>query len=195
MSNLGNKVKLYQSVGVVLMIGLLVEVVLLTNENRELKRSLRLNSESPADALKPGDKLAPIKVRTMDGQDSEFNYSDSSKKFLIFVLSTNCPHCEKNLVAWNSLSQQLSPDSVTIFGVSLDGLSETQEYIAVKDVRFYTASVADTSFGRKYKVSGIPETILVDGKGFLERVWIGELNANELLEIRRSVGAPAVLIN
>ncbi len=95
------------------MIGLLVEVVLLTKENRELKRSLRLGSEGPADALKPGDKLAPIEVRTMDDQDAEFNYSDSSKKYLIFVLSTNCPHCEKNLVAWNSLSRQLSPDSLS----------------------------------------------------------------------------------
>lgn len=195
MSIPGNRPRLYQSVGIVLMIGLLVEVVLLTNENRELKNSLRVNSQPPADALTPGDKLEAIKVRTLDGQAAEFTYSDSSKKYLIFVLSTTCPHCEKNLVAWNSLSRQFSPDSVMIFGVSLDGFSETQEYITAKDVRFFTASAADTSFGRKYKISGIPETMLVSGRGILEKVWIGELNPNQLHEIRQLIGNSAASIN
>ncbi len=49
---------------IVLFIGLSMEVVLLTIQNKNLKDALRVRTEGPVGALRKGDKLASFGVRT-----------------------------------------------------------------------------------------------------------------------------------
>ena len=186
------KSDLLRIAGVFLLIALTIEVVLLFVQNRSLKSALNELAGSPRDTLKQGERLEPFTVRTMDGQVVRFGYADSTKHYLLFVLGTRCPHCEKNLGGWNSLAEYSRQNAVTVFGLSLDDLEATRQYVTRGDVRFYLTALADTSFTRKYKIYGVPETMLVSGKGILERMWRGELSADQLLEIQQLARASPI---
>jgi hypothetical protein len=71
----------------------------------------------------------------------------------------------------------------------MQNLEETKKFLEGKNVGFYTFSVSnDTSFNRKYKVNGVPETILLNGGGTVEKVWIGELSTEQRTEIEELMG-------
>lgn len=175
----------------VLLIALTIEVVLLLLQNRNLKNALQALSGLPRDTLKQGERLEPFTVRTMDGQVVHFGYANSTRKYLLFVLSTRCPHCERNLGTWNSLADYSRDNAVTVFGLSLDDLEATRQYMTHGDVKFYLTTVADTTFAHKYKIIGVPETILVNGNGLFERVWRGELSSDQVHEIQQLASARA----
>ncbi|TLY32998.1 MAG: TlpA family protein disulfide reductase [Ignavibacteria bacterium] len=179
-----------QVISVTLNLLLTIEAVLLILQNRDLKNSLR---RSPVGAqvepLKAGERVEAVKVQTLDGNTTDLAYTDPGKKYLLFVLSTTCPHCEKTLVNWKAIAHDNRDQNCDIIGVSVHSLDETKKYVANKSVGFYVVSVADTSFSRKYKISGVPETILLQGDGSVEKVWIGELSEDQTIEIEKLMGA------
>lgn len=191
MKQINKRINWFQAIGFGLIVLLTVETILLIKQNRELKIMLKsMSMISEVEPLKPGERVEPIKVQALDGSMSELSYNDPSRKYLLFVLSTNCPHCEKTLVNWKHIVERNTNDRCSIVGLSVHNLDETIKYISKKDVSFYLASVfADTSFNRKYKVSGVPETILVKGDGTVEKVWIGELSDEVTKEIQDLSGA------
>jgi peroxiredoxin len=137
-----------------------------------------------ADALQPGDHVKPIKLQTMGGSVSELKYDDPGKKYLLFVLSTTCPHCEKNLDRWKAINERNRQGNCEIVGISIHDFKATRKYVEEKDPGFYiTSAAADTSFHRGYKLVGVPETILLKGDGSVQKVWIGELSADQTSEI------------
>ncbi|TLY28970.1 MAG: TlpA family protein disulfide reductase [Ignavibacteria bacterium] len=174
-----------------LVVFLAIDVVLLTLQNRELKLMLKaMTPMAQVEPLKTGEKVAPIVVQTLDGKISEISYTNPTKKYLLFVLSTTCPHCEKALISWRTISQSNTAGKCDIIGVSLHNLDATRKYLATKDVGFYTVSAAsDTSFSRKYRITGVPETILIKGNGSVEKVWIGELTQDQTNEIQKLMTA------
>ena len=188
------KINWLQVVTLVIIGLLMIEVVILTIQNRELKTAISNLTQSQTEPLKHGEKVEPFKIQTLSGDTAEFTYSDTKKRYLLFVLSTKCPHCEKNLPLWKEIANTAN-ETVNIFGISLDNFEQTKEYASIKDIGFYLASVADTSFGRKYKIGGVPETILIDGNSKVEKVWIGELSKESLNDIKILMGAPKALTN
>jgi peroxiredoxin len=95
---------------------------------------------------------------------------------------------------WKDIASAAN-ETVSIFGISINNFEQTKEYASTKDIGFYLVSVADTSFGRKYKISGVPETILIEGNSTVEKVWIGELSKESLDDIKVLTGAPKALTN
>ena len=172
-------------------IGLTFEVVLLTLQNRDLKNALSaMTTVGQVEPLKPGERVEAVKVQTFDGNTTELKYDDPAKKYLLFVLSTTCPHCEKTLVNWQAITETNKEGKCYIIGVSLHNLDETRDYVTAKKIGFYIVSAAaDTSFNRRYKISGVPETILVKSDGSVEKVWIGELTEDQTKEIQTLMGA------
>jgi peroxiredoxin len=163
-----------------------VEVVLLTLQNKKLKEllntttSLGLNS----DALQPGEHVKPIMLQTLDGSLSSLKYDDPNKSHLLLVLSTTCPHCEKNLVRWKLINESNRRDNCEIVGISIHDLDATRKYVVERKPGFYiTSAGADTGFYRGYKLVGVPETILVRSDGSVQKVWIGELSSDQTTEI------------
>ncbi len=173
--------------GGALILLLTVEVIVLAYQNRELKAALE-NRQHSMEPLKRGEKVEPPLVQSLDGGSFQLTFQDPAKKYLFFVFSTSCPHCEKNLVAWNSIAAKLKSTGCFIVGMSINSVKETQEYAAVKGAHFYMVSVQkDTSFSRRYHILGVPETILVGGDGVVEGAWVGELSAEQSDQIAREM--------
>ncbi|HYQ87641.1 MAG TPA: TlpA disulfide reductase family protein [Bacteroidota bacterium] len=184
------KFKWIEIISITLNFLLTAEAVLLILQNRDLKNLVKsMSMVSQVEPLKPGERVEAVQIQTLDGNTTELTYTDTTKKYLLFVLSTTCPHCEKTLVNWKAIAQNNRDHRCDIIGVSLHHLDETKKYIANKDVSFYLVSAADTSFSRKYKISGVPETILLKGDGSVEKVWVGELSEEQTREIENLMGA------
>mgnify|MGYP005843856329 CR=1 FL=1 len=162
------------------------EVVLLAIQNKKLKATIE-SFTNPTYLLKTGDKAESINVKTLNGYEDSITYNDSTKRYLLFILSTNCPHCLNNLPKWKEIAYSQYTENVDIFGISISELEETKKYYYEKDVSF-NLLVPDTSFSRKYKISGVPLTLMVSGSGFIDKSWIGELNENQVNEIKGLLG-------
>lgn len=180
----------------ILVVLLTAECILLILQNRDLKHMLStMTTVGQVEPLKPGEKVEPFQVTTLDGHTNEFTFADSTRKYLLFVLSTTCPHCEKTLPIWKSIVKNKS-DNCNVLGISIHNLDETKKFLASKDVGFYTvSSMSDTSFSRKYKISGVPETILINGNGTVEKAWVGELTSDQSNEIQALMNAPPSYTN
>jgi len=164
-----------------------IDVVFLTIQNKKLKSTIQTYIGNSVNPLKSGDQVKPLKVISMNGDTINFTYTETDKKYILFVLSTTCPHCEKNLIYWQNIIDSIDNNKLNIFGISLNNYDETLHYIMEKKLGFYTFTIADTNFIKEYKIAGVPETILLNGKGVVENVWIGELNNEKTMEIRKSI--------
>lgn len=168
-------------ISIVVNIVLGVVVILLMVQNRDLKfQRISSNFLKP---LQQGDIVEAFKVLSINGDTLNFNYTQPNQKYLFFILSTTCPHCKNNLIHWNNIVNYVKRDDVYSLGISLNNNSETFRYFNEKNVKFYICTIADTNFTNKYKIAGVPETILVDGNGVVEKVWIGELGKEQETEI------------
>lgn len=163
------------------------EVVLLMIQNRGLKSTLE-SLTNPIKPLQPGERVEPFIVQTLSGNENTITYDDTTMKYLFFVLSTDCPHCLNNLTHWKEIATSDDNVHCDILGISMSNLEETKKYVAERDVSFYLAT-AETSFVRKYKIAGVPTTILIDENGIVEKVWIGELTNEQTGEIKNLLNA------
>ena len=183
-------------IGVVVLVLLTVECAFLIFQNRQLKSviaAMSAGSGERREALKTGDIVDPFAITTLDGKSAELNYPDSTRKYLLFVFSTTCPHCEKNYSRWSAISDSIRGTGCDVIGVSVHSVDQTQTYVKSKAGGFQTVCVTDTSFGRRYKIVGVPETILIRGNRTVEKSWIGELTADNIKEIEALTGAAKVL--
>lgn len=74
---------------------LTLECIFLILQNRDLKQTLNSTSSvAQVEPLKPGDKVESCKMTNLESNIGELSYDDPAKKYLLFVLSTTCPHCE-----------------------------------------------------------------------------------------------------
>ncbi len=168
---------------------LIVECILLMLQNRELRRTINtMTTVGQVEPLRPGDRVESFDAQTLDGTGIHVRYLDSSARYLFFVLSTTCPHCAKMLPVWHTIAKN-QPENLNIMGISPHGLDATKEYVTKNNIAFYTlCAESDTSFPRKYKIAGVPETILVNGDGIVEKTWVGELSTEQANEIQTLMG-------
>ena len=159
--------------------------VLLILQNKELKES-RPSFPVPFVDLKPGDKIEPVTLQSLGGTTINLRYQEPDQKYLIFIFSTTCPHCENNLPVWNHLANLVGnkPGS-NIIGISSEPNEVLKAFVSNKkpDFNIYSA-VIDTSFVRKYGVNVVPETIILNGSGSVVKTWIGELREKQTEEIQ-----------
>jgi peroxiredoxin len=172
-----------------LLIGFLaIEDVLLMSQNHRLRANITaLVGDQSNATLEPGDRVKAIKVTTLLAKDSLITYKESGRKYLLFVLSPTCPHCERNLNPWAFIAQNASTSNFSAIGISIFPLAATKKYSEEKKIAFNLVIGSDTTFSRNYKVNSVPQTILLGFDGKVEKVWLGELSSTNLDEINELI--------
>jgi peroxiredoxin len=169
---------------------LIIEVVLLWQKNSKLNTEFsQMKNSYQGPVLAAGEKVSPLKLETLSGTFTSFDYVDSSKNYLLFVFSTSCPHCQKTMGKWKSIVSS-NPSDCTTIGISLSSLEDTKRYVDSTGVNFQIFANADTTFGPDYKIGGVPETILLDGHSRVKKTWLGELTPDQTKEIVGLLGSP-----
>jgi peroxiredoxin len=176
------------TISLLLNVALIVEVAMLANQNRQLKLNGGAVMQPTVEPLKAGERVSPFSVLTLDGDTATIDYSEAARNHLLFVFTTTCPHCAKTITQWNVLTEFARTRLIDVSGVSLDGLERTKSFFGRANLEFYTVAVNDTSFRWTYKISGVPETILIDSDGRVLKVWMGELNEQYTDEIMNLMG-------
>lgn len=173
--------------GLLIIVLLAADVVLLTLKTRKLEKELANSSQiAQVEPLTPGEIVGGFSVEALDGTPTNISYSDPDASYLLFVLSTTCPHCLANIVKWKSITERVG-EGVYVVGVSLHDVEKTLTYMSDKDVPFYTVCATDAQFQENYKISGVPSTILISGRGVVRNTWVGELNDDQVDEIISTV--------
>ena len=152
-------------------LGLLVENVSLFRQNRSLR-------EAVAPQIAAGTQLQMLSGLTLDGRIVPVGFPALGSKLLILTFSPGCPACQANQTKWMNLANTLEQKgAVRILWVSRDPIEVTKEYclkhgIPLSDV------LADPPY-RTYAQLGlarVPNTVLVDASGTVEKVWPGRLD-------------------
>jgi|ERR1041385_238082 peroxiredoxin len=186
-----------QSISYIVIMILITETVFLIKQNKELKTTIKeMTASSIIEPLQPGERVEPVKIQSLDKKISELTYNEPQKKTLLFIFSTTCPHCEKNLPMWKSLVEHNNSNQCDVIGISIHQVDKTFDYVSSRNVNFITYSVSsDTSFSRKYKISGVPETVLLNGLGIVEKTWSGELTQEHTMEIQKLMSTSQAVSN
>jgi peroxiredoxin len=160
--------------------------VFLLAQNRALKRQI----ESPASptALAPGARVVSFPYTTLDGRRESLALGASRKPYLLFVVSTTCPWCERSLPRMEEIARAVEGRAVPL-AVSIHGLAETVGFASEHRVGFELVSAdSGDAFQREYGVDGVPTTILIGGDGVVRRSWEGDISERLAREIERAAG-------
>lgn len=102
--------------------------------------------------------------------------------------ATWCGPCRRELPAVDSLRRELAGA-----GVRVVGMNDDRDTVAARQFLLAVAPAFPTAFGMgrlqdQFGYLGLPWTVLVDHNGRVVRRWIGELSAQDLQQIRLTVG-------
>jgi peroxiredoxin len=179
------KTQLWSVILIVLVLVMGVEILLLVQENRELRVALK----APGGSLKilnPKERVPPLSGIDQKGEEVKVEYP-SSKKTVLFWFSTECPSCEYDLEFWKQIYQKHSLGMLRFFGVTSSDEDKTKEFIKKFQLEFPVLVLSDFSLLEKYRVEVIPQTMLIDTNGMVQKVWPGSLSENYKKEIEAMI--------
>jgi methylamine dehydrogenase accessory protein MauD len=132
-----------------------------------------------AQGLKPGEPVAPIALRTLDGRDIQVGGASAQQRStLLFFLSPTCPVCKELLPAIASLRRDERRRLDVV--LASDGDLEMQRaFIRAQGIEDYPY-VVSTELGLTFQVGKLPYAALIDPAGILSAR--GLVNSREHLE-------------
>lgn len=152
-------------------VGVLVENVVLFRQNRSLQ-------EAVAPQIAAGTQLQMLSGLTLDGRIVPVGFPALGSKLLILTFTPGCPACQANQAKWMNLASTLGQKGgVRVLWVSRDPTEVTREYCLKRGIPLSDV-LADPPY-RTYKQLGlarVPNTVLVDASGTVEKVWPGRLD-------------------
>lgn len=113
--------------------------------------------------------IAPdFKLAKMDG--SEVALADLRGKPSVLIFWTAwCPVCKEEAPHFNALATQYAPRGVQVLGINIkDSMARTQGGIKDFGIRYAVARDADASVARRYRVTGTPTIVFLDGNGVVQ---------------------------
>ncbi|HXG06983.1 MAG TPA: redoxin domain-containing protein [Nitrososphaera sp.] len=174
---------LYSIILHLLVIVLAIEVVLLMRQNKALKEG---RGSAVQETIKEGEmlELSGLTPVTDGGQPDT-----TLHRQLIFVFTTRCPFCKETLPLWKYFADSVAQkNSVAVLGISLDPMQETQAYLTEQQIRFPVFIPAEKeAFSNKNKLHSVPQTILRNSGGIVEKVWRGRLTVDQFNEVVQAI--------
>lgn len=151
-------------------LALLVENVVLFRQNRRLR-------EVAAPQITSGTKLQMLSGLALDGRVEPVSLPSVGSKLLIITFSPGCPACQANQEGWTNLASMLKSRGVRLLWVSRDPIEVTQEYCLEHGIPLMDV-LADPPFHTyaQLGLARVPNTVLVDASGAVEKVWAGRLD-------------------
>ncbi len=143
----------------VLLFSLLENGLLLTRNHSLAKRQ---NSRRPP-SLNAGELIAPLKVKSLDGQNATLLLAEDS---LIFIYSAKCMYSRKNFANWRHLESKANNQQVVYLSIDIkDSPAERREFAKNERIDSRVFLLADEKEIARLKVFSVPQTLrVVNGK-------------------------------
>jgi peroxiredoxin len=126
------------------------------------------------DQLKEGETFTPIEVQSLDQKKYILAFSNKDKPAMLFIFTTTCPYCSQNIPNWKKIYEQKRND-YDITGIGADELNKVKLYAKENDLTYTVFVPLDKEFRKKYKISGVPQTIIIDTTAIIKKFWLGKI--------------------
>ncbi len=139
-------------------------------------------------ALTPGDTVAPLKARSLDGQELLVEWG-AAKLTLVNFWATWCGPCRQEMPELQAIQKEHAKDGLRVLGVVVQDEATGDDIVnAARDMKVdYTLVWGGPDVEVAWHGIGIvPTTYLVDPKGKIVRKYVGT-NAEEIAALKKDV--------
>ncbi|MBN2212247.1 MAG: redoxin domain-containing protein [Sedimentisphaerales bacterium] len=133
-------------------------------------------------------QLAPLFSAPMLNNQETLDISRHRDKQIVILdfWATWCGPCRQGLPILNRLAHNWGKDSVAVYAVNIsdrDTNEQIHEFLQQNQIQLPVAIGHDPEIGQKYRVSGIPQTVIIGKNGIIQDVHVGLApNMAELLQ-------------
>jgi len=146
-----------------------IEIIILTNQNKNLNNLLYQKGKRSGVGLNVGDKIADIN----DFLEGRFGFlSSPQNKLLLIFFSNHCPACEIDAHKWNKLLS-IRNENLKILGISLSNEIDTFKFIKKHNLTLDVIIDSTHTITKNFFVSSIPAKILINEKSLVEFIDVG----------------------
>ncbi|KUO59403.1 hypothetical protein APF79_03345 [bacterium BRH_c32] len=151
-------------------------------QNRELKMQINELTKNEL-ILNKGDHAIPFSYYGKNNFISDIHFT--TPHTLIFIFFTSCVSCINNLKIWNEVYLEYKSDDINILGITTDSLKKLNLLKKNTQVLFPSYSSDDSTFIKIYKTQFVPQTLLINSSGIIEKSYIGTLNLYQLYSLKK----------
>ena len=159
--------------------------LLLLRQNRLLKSELA--GLSPPE-ISVGTVLPPMRGTNLKGEEVTINYKQDNRKTLLIVFAPDCPVCNASGSKWKKLIKAMDEEKFSVMAVSLvpEG---TSDYVNRHDLSTIPVLARIRPEDRAaYKLAQVPQLLLIEQSGKVEKVWTGAIRGTMSEEMQKSLG-------
>lgn len=132
--------------------------------------------------LKPGEKVPAFDADRFGGGKERLDYPSTGGKTLVFVMSLTCGSCLKTMPHWNRIASETRGQTRTV-GVVIGKYENEDELLKEKELGFPVYRFPDEKMQLVYKVSRVPQTLLIGPGGKVEQAIVGELSDAQIADL------------
>ena len=158
----------------------------------------RQNAELRNRAQPPGDQSTSTSVqRVREGYElPEFNTRDTEGRetriaargngnTLLFIISPTCDRCEAGIPAWVKVGKKLAElqSNAHVIALSTADSYTTVQYARRMKPPFIVAAFPSVEMQKRYGVTEVPLTVVVDAKGVVRAMWDKPLDEGEVADV------------
>lgn len=158
---------------------------LLVRQNRQLQTKLASAEETPL-----GRTLIPITGVTLGGQELSMDLGKLGARSVLLVYSPACHFCKINWTNWAALLPRMTASGWTPIFADISGTTDAT-FVKQHGLEHFTV-FRDLSSATKlaFVLRGTPTTVLFDRQGRAEKVWVGLLSHQDILDFGRLLQSP-----
>ena len=132
-------------------------------------------------ALKIGDMPPRTDLLDLKGQKVSLPGDFKGQVGLLHFWASWCPYCRKEFMAIESLFQQYKNKGFRPYSINVgENTVAVEAYLVNLKVSYSIPLDADSSTARRYGITGIPTTLIVDRGGLIRFKILGEINQEGL---------------
>jgi peroxiredoxin len=146
---------------------------------------------APAAAPEVGHKAPAFETVSVDGKRLRFPADTANKVVLIRFWAERCPHCEAEMRELEPVFQKLQGEGFAILAINAGQSRATAESFARKHGLSYAMLLDEDSLvGKRYGVTGIPTSFMVDRHGVVRAKFVGQTPKGEFEQSAQSLLKP-----
>lgn len=124
--------------------------------------------------------MPAFQAPTLEGQAATIGEVQGEGRQVLLMYTTTCPYCLSSIPAWKQI--KAAADTMTsiraaVFGVSLDSVDITRQYIAKHRLPYPTVRFPDEKIAGMYRAGTVPITLVLDERGRTIYTRTGELKS------------------
>jgi hypothetical protein len=173
--------------------GLLLVNAALVKQNWDLKSRFSTHAARPV-PISAGRMLPPLVGLDLDGQDVAVNYVEAGRRTMFLIFGPGCGVCEATVEHWRTILDHAGT-SLSVVGISVVSDSAvTREFVNRHELKTLPVIMVNDPVCREaYSLGFIPQTLVVDAYGRVEKSWPGGLDGNSVRDVEDYLTGKATL--